>query len=96
MTAETIKIIIEPIITEKTTAEMESGGKYSFRVDARANKSAIKSAVEQMFAVKVVKINTKVRKSKPRKVRLRQEGRTASWKEAIVTLKKGQSIDILG
>ena len=96
MIAETIKIVIEPIITEKTTAKMESDRKYSFRVDARANKNAIKSAIEQMFNVEVIKINTKIRKSKPRRVRLRQEGRTASWKEAIVTLKKGQSIDILG
>ncbi len=93
---EPIKIIKEPIITEKTTAKMESERKYSFKVDPRANKSAIKNAVEHMFNVKVIKINTKIRKSKPRTVRLRQEGRTASWKEAIVTLQKGQSIDILG
>ncbi len=96
MIAEPIKIIREPIITEKTTAKMESDRKYSFRVDMRSNKSAIKSAIEQMFGVKVIKINTKIRNSKPRKVRLRQEGKTASWKEAIVTLKKGQTIDILG
>ncbi|MDD5454461.1 MAG: 50S ribosomal protein L23 [Candidatus Ratteibacteria bacterium] len=96
MMIETIKVIKEPVITEKTTAKMESERKYSFRVDARANKNIIKRAVEQMFGVEVVKINTKVRKSKPRKVRLRQEGRTPSWKEAIVTLKKGQTIDILG
>lgn len=91
-----IKIIKEPIITEKTTAKMESEGKYSFRVDARANKSTIKKAVEQMFNVKVVKINTKIRRSKPRRIRLRQEGKTSFWKEAIVTLQKGQSIEILG
>lgn len=96
MITESVKIIREPVITEQTTAKMESDNKYSFRVDPRANKSAIKRAVEQMFSVKVVKINTKIRKSKPRKVRLRQEGRTPFWKEAIVTLKKGQSIDILG
>ncbi len=96
MIAEPIKIIREPVITEKTTAKMESDRKYSFRVDPRANKNAIRRAVEQMFSVEVIKINTKVRKSKPRKVRLRQEGKTASWKEAIVTLKKGQRIDILG
>ncbi len=96
MIAEPIKIIREPVITEKTTAKMESDRKYSFRVDPRANKNIIKKAVEQMFGVEVVKINTKIRKSKPRKVRLRQEGRTPFWKEAIVTLKKGQSIDILG
>ena len=96
MIAEPIKIIRQPVITEKTTAKMESDRKYSFRVDPRANKNTIKRAVEQMFSVEVIKINTKVRKSKPRKVRLRQEGRTPSWKEAIVTLKKGQSIDILG
>lgn len=93
---EAIKIIKEPIITEKTTAKMESESKYSFRVDPRANKIEIKKAVEHMFNVKVIKINTKIRKSKPRKVRLRQEGKTASWKEAIVTLQKGQSIEILG
>ena len=93
---EPITIIRQPIITEKTTAKMESENKYSFRVDPRANKNKIKKAVEQMFNVKVIKVNTKIRKAKPRRLRLRQEGKTASWKEAIVTLQKGQSIDILG
>ena len=92
---EPVKIIREPVITEKTTLKMETENKYSFRVDPRANKIKIRKAVEQMFNVKVVKINTKIRKAKPRKVRFRQEGKTASWKEAIVTLQKGQSIDIL-
>ena len=96
MKTEPIKIIIKPVITEKTTTKMESERKYSFRVDPRANKSSIKKAVEQMFNVKVIKINTKIRKSKPRRVRLRQEGKTSFWKEAIVTLQKGQSIEILG
>lgn len=93
---EAIKVIREPVITEKATFKMESENKYSFRVDPRANKNSIKKAIEQMFNVKVVKINTKIRKPKPRTVRLRKKGKTSSWKEAIVTLQKGQSIDILG
>ena len=91
-----IKVLVEPIITEKTTAKMESERKYSFRVDPRAKKNEIKMAVEHMFNVKVAKINTKVRKPKPRRVRVRQEGKTPLWKEAVVTLRKGYSIDILG
>jgi large subunit ribosomal protein L23 len=93
---DAIKVIKEPIITEKTTSKMESENKYSFRVDSRAGKSEIKKAVEQMFNVRVIKVNTKTRKSKPRRLRLRHEGKTSSWKEAVVTLQKGQSIEILG
>lgn len=93
---EAIKVIKEPIITEKTTSNMESDNRYSFRVDPRANKSDIKLAVENMFNVRVERVNTKIRKPKPRTLRMRKKGKTSSWKEAIVTLKKGQSIDILG
>ena len=93
---EPIKVIKEPIITEKATLKMESENKYSFRVDSRANKNEIKKAVEQMFNVKVIKLNTKIRKAKPRRLRFREKGKTSSWKEAIVTLQKGHSIDILG
>lgn len=93
---EPIKVIKEPIITEKTTRRMETENKYSFKADKRATKSEIKKAIEEMFKVKVLKVNTKIRKPKPRKLRITQQGKTSRWKEAIVTLKKGDSIGILG
>jgi len=93
---EPAKIIRVPVITERSTFQMEKDNKYFFQVDSRASKSKIKKAVEEMFKVKVIKINTRIKKGKPRKLRPTQEGRTSSYKEAIVTLKKGDSIDILG
>ncbi|HIE43826.1 MAG TPA: 50S ribosomal protein L23 [Candidatus Omnitrophica bacterium] len=93
---EPIKVIRDPIITERTTLKMEEENEYSFRVDPRAKKNEIKRAVEEMFSVEVIRVNTKVRKPKPRRLRVRQAGKTSWWKEAIVTLKEGHSIDILG
>lgn len=93
---EPAKVIIVPVITERSTLQMERDNKYFFRVDTRADKGTIKRAIEEMFPVKVNKINTRVKKGKPRRLRHNQRGRTSSYKEAIVTLKKGDSIDILG
>ena len=80
------------IRTEKGTL-VESQGKYLFHVDSRANKIAIKHAVEEIYQVKVEDVNTALMPGK--KKRVRQElGRTPDWKKAIVTLKEGQKIEI--
>jgi len=86
-------IIQEPLITEKVARESESLGKYAFKVHGKANKKEIKSAVEKIFNVHVMKVNTLLYDGKWRRVRY-QPGKTASWKKAIVTLKKGEKIDI--
>ncbi len=87
------EIIQEPLITEKVTKESEKLGKYAFRVHPKANKKEIKSAVEKTFNVHVTGVNTLNNYGKWRRVRF-QPGMTPDWKKAIVTLKKGEKIDI--
>ncbi len=86
-------IIREPMITEKAAKDAEAFGKYAFRVHVDANKKSIKSAIEKIFNVHVVKVNTSCQAGKWRRVRF-QPGKTAQWKKAIVTLKQGEKIDI--
>lgn len=86
------KIIIEPIITEKSVILAENG-KYTFKVDKKATKNEIKKAIKKLFNVDVIDVN--IIKTKPKKVmRHRVEGVKSGYKKAIVTLKKGQKIDI--
>lgn len=86
-------IIKEPILTEKSSAE-RGQNKYFFKVQKNANKNEIKKAVEQLFKVKVLDVNTmKVNGKKRRQGRL--EGKTKDWKKAMVTLKEGQVIEAL-
>jgi large subunit ribosomal protein L23 len=77
-------IIIKPIITEESMNDM-AYGKYTFKVDRRANKSEIKRAVENIFDVKVENINTMNMLGKEKRMGI-NVGRRPSWKKAIVTL----------
>ena len=79
-------IIIAPVITEKSMAGI-ADKKYTFKVAKDANKLEIADAVEELFKVKVAKVNTVSMRGKKRRMG-RYEGKTASWKKAIVTLKK--------
>ncbi len=83
-------IIIAPLVTEKTNEAMERGT-YSFRVHPDATKADIHNAVEDIFKVRVVKVNTMNVPGKPRRLGLRI-GRTRAWKKAVVTLAPGQRI----
>ena len=91
-------IIIAPLITEKTmTATTVS--QYTFEVHPRATKTQIRHAVEEIFSVSVVKINTtnvagKVKNFARRGVRT--SGKQSDWKKAIVTLAPGQKIELGG
>ncbi|MDD4514921.1 50S ribosomal protein L23 [Massilibacteroides sp.] len=90
-------IIIKPIITEKQTAITEKmPTRYGFRVSPDANKLEIKKAIEDMYGVAVVDVNT-MNYSGKRKSRYTKSGiingKQASFKKAIVTLKEGESID---
>ena len=69
------------------------GQRYTFEVAKTANKVEIAQAVEAIFDVKVVKVNTANVKSKPKRVRF-QAGSTRTWKKAMVTLAEGESIEI--
>ena len=86
------KIIIEPLLTEKTN-HLREAHKYAFRVDARANKLQVKWAVEELFNVHPTKCRIQNVKGKPKRVRYRK-GYTASWKKAIISLPPNETIGI--
>ena len=77
-------IILAPVITEKSVAAL-GGKKYTFRVAKDANKIQIADAVEEIFGVKVQKVNTISMKGHLRRMG-RNEGYTSDWKKAVVTL----------
>ena len=84
--------IISPNVTEKATSLSEYN-KIVFKVHKGANKNSIKKSIEKIFKVKVVKINTINIEGKTKMVRNKKAFKP-SYKKAIVTLKKGQSIDL--
>ncbi|HEY0055242.1 MAG TPA: 50S ribosomal protein L23 [Pedobacter sp.] len=91
-----MEILKKPILTEKASALTEKLNRFSFKVDHRANKLQIKSAIEQMYGVSIIAINTMVvsGKSKNRQTKAGLvSGRTPKYKKAIVTMKEGEVID---
>lgn len=90
---ENEQIIIKPVITEKSTI-MRGDGTYVFSVRLDATKIDIKRAVEKLFKVNVLDVNTAKLKGKPRRMG-RHEGLTSSWKKAYVKLAKGQKIELI-
>jgi large subunit ribosomal protein L23 len=91
-------VIVAPMITEKSMTGTVSN-QYTFEVHPRATKTQIRHAVEEIFKVDVVKINTtnvagKVKNFARRGVRT--SGKQSDWKKAIVTLKPGQKIELGG
>jgi large subunit ribosomal protein L23 len=82
------------VLSEKISGKMEKNNTYCVDVDLSANKMEIKKAVEELFKVGVVKINTLNRKGKRKRERSRSYGRTSASKRAMVTLKEGDSISI--
>ena len=84
-------IILAPVITEKTHDLMDKGT-YVFKVHPRATKADIHNAVEDIFKVKVLRVNTSTMRGKPRRMGFRA-GRTSGWKKAMVSLAPGQKIE---
>tara|TARA_Y100000590_G_scaffold199170_1_gene226227 strand:+ start:1511 stop:1804 length:294 start_codon:yes stop_codon:yes gene_type:complete len=84
--------VISPIITEKSTSLSEFN-KIVFKVHKGSNKSSIKKSIEKIFKVNVIKINSIKLKGKTKMVRNKKASKPG-YKKAIVTLKKGQSIDL--
>ena len=84
--------IISPNVTEKSTSLSEFN-KIVFKVDKNANKKSIKKIIEKIFKVNVVKINTVNMKGKVKLVKNKKSFKPG-YKKAIITLKKGQSIDL--
>jgi large subunit ribosomal protein L23 len=89
------EIIIRPIITEKSNRLMELK-KYAFEVAMDANKHEIKHAIQTLFGVKVLKVNTMIVKPRKRRVfgKFRKYGYTKAYKKAIVTIDPSQEIDL--
>jgi len=86
-------IVMEPLSTEKLSKATETASQYGFRVHPEANKKEVKAAVEKIFNVHVESVNTMNVSGKWRRVRY-HPGQTVAWKKAIVTLKKGEKIDL--
>lgn len=85
-------VLASPLITEKAILVNAVGNQVVFKVDPRANKIAIKNAIEQLFQVKVAQVRTIQYMGKKRRVG-RSIGRKPAWKKAYVTLAAGDSID---
>ncbi len=88
-------IIKRVLLTEKGTRLSEEQNKYVFRVAKEANKVEIKRAVEELFNVRVMAVNTMSRKGKKKRQRTAHAGTTAAWKRAVVTLNAEDSINLI-
>lgn len=91
MSQDPTKIILRPVITEKSTLLKERNREVCFEVAPRANKTEIKKAVETLFKVKVECVRTQAKHGKERRVG-RSSGRTKDWKKAFVRLKEGEKM----
>jgi len=86
------QIIIEPVVTEKSTVAREMYNRYTFKVIPGATKHQIARAVEEIFDVTVLEVRTIRMEGKVKRLG-RNIGRRSAWKKAIVTLKEGDSVD---
>jgi len=86
-------VLRKPLLTEKVAAAQDAHNQYAFVVDPTANKVEIKRAVEKKYEVIVVGVQTMNVRGKIKRLG-RFAGRRPNWKKAIVTLKKGQSIEL--
>jgi large subunit ribosomal protein L23 len=86
-------ILIRPVISEKSL-RLADDGKYTFIVAPGTHKTQIRQAVEALFDVHVVEVRTISVKSKPKRRGSTAQGRTRTWKKAIVQIRSGESIPI--
>jgi large subunit ribosomal protein L23 len=89
---QAFEIIKTVRLTEKGTKQGEKYNQYTVVADPRANKTQIRAAVQELFKVKVTRVNTLNVRGKTRRQRTPQAGTTSNWKKAIVTLKEGDKI----
>ena len=90
----TFDIIKTVRLTEKGTRQSEKLNQYTVVADRRANKIQIRQAVQELFKVKVLRVNTMSVHGKARRQRTAQAGVTSNWKKALVTLKEGDKINL--
>lgn len=88
------EVIIRPIVSERSF-DLMNDNKYTFEVAKNAPKEEIRAAIQKLFGVRVLKVNTINVKPKQKRVRY-QVGMTRSWKKAVVTLAPGDTIEVFG
>jgi large subunit ribosomal protein L23 len=86
------EVIKRPLVTEKTTLEKDAKNIIAFEIDRDANKIEVKEAVETIFKVEVVEVNTINIAGKKKRVG-KNIGKRSNWKKAYVTLKEGSKVD---
>lgn len=88
------EVIKRPVLTEKTTLQKEQANQITLEVDRRANKIEIREAVEKIFKVKVLDVQSMVVQGKTKRVG-RFSGKKSDWKKAIITLQPGEKVPFL-
>jgi large subunit ribosomal protein L23 len=86
------EVLLAPVVSEKSYAMIEDR-KYSFKVHKDAHKTQVRQAVEELFGVKVMRVNIVQMQSKPKR-RGMFKGTRPGWKKAIVQLREGETIEI--
>jgi len=87
-------LIIKPLVTEKTRNLAIKNNKYIFIVKKESNKKEVKKAIENLYKVEVMDVNIINVKSKPKRLG-RNMGKSKQFKKAIITVRKGQTIDVI-
>ncbi len=87
------RTIVRPLITEKSSAAYQDRGEYTFEVHTDATKPQIRTAIEQLFGVKVTGVWTSNQRGKEKRMG-KSVGRRPNWKKAIVKLREGDTIEI--
>ncbi len=87
-------VIKRPIITEKNTLHAAKLNEYAFEVSPDANRKQIKDAVEKLFSVKVLRVNTMINRKETRRLG-KFPGKRRLWKKAIVKLREGDKFDFV-
>jgi large subunit ribosomal protein L23 len=87
-------IIKRPLVTEKNTLHASALNEYAFEVDLDSNRTEIKKAIEKLFKVTVVRVNTQINRKEARRLG-RSPGPRRLWKKAIVKLKEGDKFDFV-
>ena len=87
------EVLLAPVVSEKSYAQIEGSNTYSFRIHPDAHKTQVRQAVEELFDVKVLRVNIAMVQAKPKR-RGFHKGTKPGWKKALVQLKPGDSIEI--
>ena len=87
------QVIVKPLVTEKGTTMLSEGNWVTFKVHPDANKIEVRDAVQKIFSVSVLRVNTQIVRGK-RKRFGRTMGQSKAWKKAMVQLKEGDKIEI--